>query len=304
MSDFNLSIIMHHYIRDVSAFPYPGIHGLRPKEFEEQVKRISKSYKMVSLDDVAATIRGEQDLPEKCCLLTFDDGFKEHFETVFPILHRHKISGVFFPITVTLEGKMVAAHKIHLLMATIGIKKIAQLFNDFLSGKSKETQKFFFVDDKKKLDEHYRFDDAITVNLKIRLQTLPADLKAEFLDVIFEEYCGKEGEWVKKFYLSSSDILEMSGSNMVIGSHTHNHKHLDKLSSDEAKYELETSKTILEKLINKAIKSISYPYGHFNEGTIAILKELGYDIGLGTEAAVNKNSLNQWALKRLNVQDI
>ena len=67
-------------------------------------------------------------------------------------------------------------------------------------------------------------------------------------------------------YMTKDMVREVSDSNLVeIGSHTKNHKNLSTLNDNELQEEIVTSKQEIEEIINKTIKSFSYPYGSEDE---------------------------------------
>lgn len=295
-----MAIIMYHYVRDAEKTPFPEIHGIKPDRFKKQLKNLQERYKIISIEDVRGAINHQSALPPKSCVLSFDDGLKDHYKNVFPILKESGLCGAFFPITMALEGGVANVHKIHFLLAKIGTRPIVSEFNSFLNMADIAIQKKFIVDDKKKLDPRYKFDDTLTANLKVILQLFPEKLKTEFLNKIFAKYLGDEGEFSRELYLAESEIREMSDAGMTIGAHTHSHMRLDMLPKDEMREELKKSKEILQRVAGRPVNIVSYPYGNYNQDTIAILKELGYNMALGTKNGVNKQKFDVWDLKRLN----
>ena len=71
--------------------------------------------------------------------------------------------------------------------------------------------------------------------------------------------------------------------NILIGSHTLSHPILTKCSENLVKHELTESKNILEKWLEKPIKSFAYPNGEYRAREIEILKESGYEIAFSTK---------------------
>ena len=111
-----LTIILYHYIRDLLNTRYPQIKGLLTSKFIGQLEYFRKYYTMVSMEDCINAYLGEVKLPKNACLLTFDDGFIDHYTTVFPILNKMEISGSFFPPAgVMLNNKLLDVHKIHFI---------------------------------------------------------------------------------------------------------------------------------------------------------------------------------------------
>lgn len=76
--------------------------------------------------------------------------------------------------------------------------------------------------------------------------------------------------------LSSEQIKELADNDIEIGSHTYSHPDLTRLSDQNLEMELTKSKVTLEKIIGKKIKSISFPFGSWNERVWDLAKEAGY----------------------------
>src|SRR5688572_27889430 len=91
------SIVMNHYVRELRHARYPGIKGLDVEGFRGQVDYLRRHYNVVTMEDVVAALNDGDPLPEKPALLTFDDGYLDHFTNVFPILHERGLQGSFFP---------------------------------------------------------------------------------------------------------------------------------------------------------------------------------------------------------------
>ena len=92
-----LTVVMYHYVREIYQTPYPNIKGLLTSQFKEQLNYLKKNFSFVTVSDCINALRNETSLPSKACLLTFDDGYIDHFETVFPLLQENHIQGCFFP---------------------------------------------------------------------------------------------------------------------------------------------------------------------------------------------------------------
>ena len=62
----------------------------------------------------------------------------------------------------------------------------------------------------------------------------------------------------------------------TIGAHTMSHPRLDTLSREEQYKEIAGSKQMLESLLSHEVKHFSFPHGAYNDDTIAISRELGF----------------------------
>src|SRR5258708_2694297 len=115
-----LVAVAYHYIRDSFDSPYPSILGLTPDELSSQLDRLGRIAPFVSQKDVADAIAGRRKLPERCWLLTFDDGLREQYDVAWAMLNRRGIPAVFFVNTEPIfEGKTATVHKLHILRSLV-----------------------------------------------------------------------------------------------------------------------------------------------------------------------------------------
>jgi len=106
---------------------YPEIKGLDIALFKEQLVYIKKHYNVISAYDLMDAIKSNStsDLPPQSLLLTFDDGYIDHFTDVFPVLDREKLSGCFFPpAKCILESQVLDVNKIHFILACVPDKSV------------------------------------------------------------------------------------------------------------------------------------------------------------------------------------
>ncbi|MDQ3007527.1 MAG: polysaccharide deacetylase family protein, partial [Chloroflexota bacterium] len=122
----DLTVMMYHYVRDPgdSAEAGSGISGMSVKDFEAQLDDLSQKHAFISWLDLRAALQEEKSLPASPCLLTFDDGVRDHYVNVFKILRRRNLSGLFFVLNRIDTDGMVLAHKIHFLLAELGLNQL------------------------------------------------------------------------------------------------------------------------------------------------------------------------------------
>lgn len=92
-----IPILMYHYVRDYVSPSDPIGENLSvtPKKFEEQIAWLKgNGYRSVSLD----SFETPQPVSFKPIVLTFDDGYQDAFDVVFPVLKKYELSGVFYLI--------------------------------------------------------------------------------------------------------------------------------------------------------------------------------------------------------------
>ena len=120
---------MYHYVRDLPKTPFPRIKGMLTSDFRRQLQALRSRYEMATLEIALDFLKGTYTPSRDLCLLTFDDGLKEHYTDVTPLLVEYKIQGLFFMITACLyENLVVPVHMNHFLMAALDFEQYRTAF--------------------------------------------------------------------------------------------------------------------------------------------------------------------------------
>lgn len=95
-------ILMYHYVSPLPA-DADDIRielTITPDIFRDHIEYLkSNGYTAVSLYEVTDAILNGSPLPQKPVVLTFDDGYIDHYRYVFPTLREYGLKGTFFIIT-------------------------------------------------------------------------------------------------------------------------------------------------------------------------------------------------------------
>jgi len=104
------------------------------------------------------------------------------------------------------------------------------------------------------------------------------------------------------FYLSCKDLKELSClEGVTIGSHGVTHAHLAQCSDEELRRELKDSRSFLEDIIGKPVRSLSYPHGSVDRRVRDAAGEAGYETGCCSLFGVNKISRDPLLLRRTEI---
>ena len=304
-----LSIIMYHYVRPLKDSKYPGIKGLELQKFKRQLDYVEENYHVVTSDELisSTSIEGYK-LPKNACLLTFDDGYRDHFDYVLPELIHRGLQGSFFPpAKCVTERSMLNVNKIHYILATCNnyeqlVKELEKLC---LENGVDESDLAIYRDD---YFFPSRFDSGEVAYFKRMLQhVLEEAVTQKILEELFQKYVKCDSiEIADKLYMTMNEIEKLIELGMYVGSHTYSHKWLNKLPKVAQEREIDLSLDFL-RLVGAPTKEwiMCYPYGGYNSDTLNILMDRKCVVGLTTKPGIaNITSRNRLELDRFDTNDL
>ncbi len=288
--NWRLLAVMYHYVRPLSQSRFPKIKALDLAHFRTQLDWLDSQFAWVTAEHVIAACAGEGCLPANPCLLTFDDGYRDHAEYVFPELERRGIKGAFFCTRSSLVDRAILdLNRIHYVLAgTSDPAAIAERLDGYLA-----TEGGMAGDDVSALRMAYakadHLDDADTVYVKHLLQyALCPELAKRALDALFAAFVSADSEgFAEELYLSVGDAQEMIAAGHHFGGHGDLHRWHTKINAVEAHREIERSREMLLGLGMTADRlSYCYPYGDHNAAIVAMAREAGFRLGFTTRDGI------------------
>jgi len=315
MKNFNknsLNIVAYHYVREIKNSKYPNIKGIEYSIFKKQIKFFKKKFSIISADELVEILDKKKVAHYKkpLMLLTFDDGYKDHYKYVYPTLINEKISGCFYPPVNIFKGEVLDVNKIHYILETFSDKKI--LLNEILLYLSNK----FNIKTKNIIKKTNRlhgiripeYDNQETITIKkILNKLLPPIIRKKTCEYFFRKYVDSNiKSFSKELYISIENMKEMSKNKMHIGSHGVNHLLWGNLSNHKQKIELVNSKKFFnKKSINLKNFSVCYPWGSYNSNSFKILKEYKVKFALSSNSGnINLTKrYNRYALPRYDANE-
>jgi peptidoglycan/xylan/chitin deacetylase (PgdA/CDA1 family) len=300
-----LEVVMYHYIRDLPRTPFPRIKGMLLDDFRRQVRELSQAFEMATLESALAFLKGEYRPAKSLCLLTFDDGLKEHFSEVAPLLAESGISGVFFLITSAVDDHRVApVHMNHFLMAGLDFDVYRRAFLNALETEYGVREEACPVD----MDtarRTYPWDTPDVARFKYLFNFLLApETRDGIVRSLFERHIQHESEFSQTLYLNWSEAREMQAMGMVLGGHSHCHQPLALLNEAALQADVETCHSRLLKNLHVQISwPFCYPYGKrnsYSHNVIHHLKRAQYNCAFTTESGMAAPAIDLFEIARVD----
>jgi len=276
-------ILLYHNIAE-DSYPtdrwYVG-KGLPMSCFKQQLLWLIRSRRIVSLKDYLDLTRYGT-LPAKDVVtLTFDDGIASTFRRVFPILRLWAVPATFFISTSHLEnGRM-------LWFSYLDALCFESEYEEIKAGSSRFALRSFeqrvlarrSLGSLTRLSGHPKgFTDELA-----DAYPLPASITAEFVGMSYDQMS----------LFNRYDGLE-------VGAHTVCHPYLDQLSTDEQAEEIFQSKSQLSELLGKPVRYFAYPNGDYNQSTLKLVKDAGFDAAFTTHPR-NLGSRGPFEIERTGI---
>lgn len=303
-----LHVFTYHYVRDLPNTPYPRIKGLLTSKFREQLAAFRERYEMATMESAIGFLDGVYSPRRDLCLLTFDDGLKEHYAEVTPLLHENGIQGAFFPITACVEERRVApVHMNHFLMAALDFDAYRSAVVERLASSKSSADPTAQIDPWI-AKQTYRWDtpDVAVFKYLINFVLTPA-VRDELLRAIFIDEIADEASFSDSLYANWEELRQMQEAGMIIGGHSHQHRPLATLSQEELEQDLFTATNLLREHIKpQPIWSFCYPYGKehtFNAASASWLKQHGFVCSFTTEFGANDPGADLFRLRRFDCND-
>ena len=306
----NLTIVMYHFVRDLSHSRYPQIKGLDISLFKGQLAYLQHYYKFVTMEEVIEALEGGNELPDKAVLLTFDDAYIDHYTNIFPLLDEFGIQGSFFPPVKAITcNEVLDVNKIHFILASAS--DIPSLVEAVYHSLDQYRAEFGLLDNHyyfEKLAQPSRMDTAEVIFIKRLLQCeLDTNIRGVIVDDLFRAFVGiPEKAFSRELYMNVDQIKTMLRHGMFIGSHGYDHVWLATLGKKDKEAEIDQSLEFLDH-IGVGLKRwvMCYPYGNYDSELEGILSTRNCSLGLTTEVAIARIEPGQrYRIPRIDTNDL
>ena len=302
-----LVTVMYHYVRDAKHTQFPDIKAVSVADFRRQVAEVKRSFETPPLEACIEFLEGRWTPNRDICILTFDDGLREHYDTVAHILAEANVPGAFFLPTAAIEDhEVLAVHMNHFLLASLGAAELTKHIDKAAheTGIALPTAPPDF-DAVRKV---YRWDDAETARLKYLVNhRLAPDISEALLRLVFAEVLGPPEQFAHSLYVDWTKAAAMQAAGFAVGGHTHRHKALSALDEEQQRRDLERSTTVLSARLGAGQRAFAYPYGKpstYTQNTVGHLKRLGYFCAFNTTIDHGLPGTSRWEIPRIDPKDL
>ena len=276
-------ILYYHGVvddQDNDKLDGPNKHLFIPKsKFISQMSFLMRNnINVISMDDL---YRSNFKALKFSVVLSFDDGYKDNLNIVYPILKEKN-----YPFIVYLIPKILKEEPWVWWLELWSLLKERNVIS---------------IKNKKVNINTFKSKIKIFIKIKKMIKLLKIEDQKKLISKIFNISKRKN---MNSYFLNKSEIFSLIKDNLVtIGSHTQDHLSLKKFDKKIVFEQIEKSKEYLEKTFNRPIKHFSYPYGQSEDIAFyehKILSSLGFQTGV-TTLDYSFKRFNQYYLNRCSI---
>lgn len=273
-----LVVLSYHRIGDPATSPFYGpIFSATQDDFRAQVALLRDRFRLIGLDEALAIAGTGFRLDRPSALITFDDGYRDNVELALPVLTDLDTPAAFF-IPSGFPGSSRLPwwdHVAYVLNRTRRPSLVLDLPEPLTIplGQTDRTNAIAEV-----VAAFLRADRADDPRLVEHLeQRAEVDVSAD--------------DPGRDLFMTWDQVRQLADAGMSIGSHSHSHPNLARLSEAEQRAELVRSRQILERELGRDVATLAYPYGVANavsDLTMRLAGEAGYRLAFALSGLVNR----------------
>lgn len=267
-----LTILGYHRVMDKLAdFPFDDdLISASTAEYENQLRFIAKHFNVYNFKTLHSHVERTGRFPERSLIMTFDDGYIDNYEVVYPMVKRYGFTATMF-VTAGFIGKnrLFWWDKIAYVVKHTGRDRI-------------DLDAPFGIT--MRLDEFPDRQDAARVIIK-RAKTMPDEEKEELIRRLSEQLDVEIDESQHRTMMTWEQLREMSRDGIEIGAHSVNHPIFSNVDEGRLRHEVTQSKQMIEEHIGDEVITFGSPgrgiltapqKADFESRLLRIVEEAGY----------------------------
>ena len=279
----------HQVVADIARAEREMLFGMAisTHTFRRQMEFVRERYAVLSLDEVAAVLRGSASVNRPAVAITFDDGYRSVYEQAWPVLRELGLPATVFLNSGLIGTPQVLDHdllfwyarqakllglslRVPLVKAGLNLREVAQITAE--------------------VDSQQLADKLISLPLARRERVVRR----------LSEFLGEpQPAQLNAFALMDWRMIhEMEEGGMSFGLHTDHHAMLTLEDEATIAEEIERGRDTLAAQLGRPITHFAYPNGAYNQTVKEALQQAGIELALTTERRINRRGADLLTLGR------
>ena len=271
-------------------------HGMyvTPSTLLTHIRFLKNYFDLIAVGRVENFVeeRGYEKSRKPCCIISFDDGWRDFYTYAWPVLQEEGVPAVvYLPTSLIGTEKSFWTDRLARVLEQSGVSTLAEHLGD----KARREAFNRIISPRRQL--------AKVIEL---LKEYPYRQIEDLLDAC-ENKAGISQGSQNRTFMNWDEVRELFGTGLIsFGSHTVNHAILTTLPTDDVQAELTLSrqKLLAEKVVKDNI-SFCYPNGNYTKKISQLVEQAGYSSAVSCNPGWNEPGTGVFNLKRISLhQDI
>lgn len=303
-------VLLYHRVADEASDPF-GL-CVTPSHFEEHLQAIRRLGTPMALGEVVAAARTGS-VPDNAICLTFDDGYLDNYTAAGPLLEKYDIPATIF-FTTGPAGRdreywwdelervflQPGERPDRLELEARGAVHSWELGPDrTYTAAQQEAHRGWHVNDTSTPTGRHRAFREVYHLVQPLGQAERARVMGELL-----RWAGVRPDQVReeRRAMAATQARELVNRGLVsAGAHTITHAALPSQPGDVKRFEIGQSKRMLEEWLDLEVGGFAYPYGLYDDDTVAAVRAAGFDFACSGDHGKVRRGFDFFLIPRIDV---
>lgn len=291
--EFKAIVLCYHRVAEDN--PDPWELAVSPANFEQQLRMLRKKFTVIPVGDLSANAKKRTSTKSIC--ITFDDGYTDNYTVAKPLLEKYGLPACFFIASAYIGKRNYfwwdeltdIILKKNSLPATLALPLGNEIFTfDNSAGVTlnDDQKQQLFSWRAKKPAAHKRCELYLQLWNAIRLLA-PEEIQSAMQQLRNWAKFSMQETRPDKFPMTETQLNDLANNSLfTIGLHTANHVALNSHSKSLQEEEVKRNKSDLQSMLQRPVKTMSFPYGKYNDDTLQVMAQQEIVSGFASEKKV------------------
>lgn len=296
-------VLMYHRVLTDEEWKRTGSHPgivVTHETFARQMALLKRRFRVLSIREFADHLERRIPFDDSSCVITFDDGWRDNVTNAWPVLKKFDLPAVvFLPVNFVGEQRIFWREALtHALVKVLEDCRASQV----------RTLRYRALLEPFGLGNVLSIAGADSRSGVAQALDLRPDLRASVAEELLARLAAEfdisvDAAQTPDQFMAWGDVVTLSQNGMAFGGHGSEHERLGEIPADQARADIEQSKTVLDSRCSPTLPVFSYPNGDWSPAVARSVEEAGYRLAFTTEPGSVRCEDFPFGLRRVNVHE-
>lgn len=270
---------LHRILSEAELAVSNSLPGILMKEstFVSLLEYVKKRFRVIGLEEL---LKPSQDGTRPCCVITFDDGWKDNYTRAYHWIKKYRVPATIFLVTGFIGGE-----------DTFWVERVVEAWRDPVRRRNIQSCVACML-------EYGKSTPGLDGVIEYFKRTASWQ-RDRFLTPLLSDGNHTRHANSADRMLSWGEVIEMNDGGVEFGAHTVKHTLLPYEDDSTIQREICEAKLVLEERLKKKVHAFAYPNGHWNPGIRQRVAAAGYDCAFTTQKGWYRRGQDPYTIRRI-----